>query len=91
MFLDNPFSITTILAHELCHVIYYENFEDLTPYYRLKTNEQTLEGERIVDLLIFMFKLGEFQLRVSRDERITFGYFNQEIFERMQVIVSRKF
>jgi hypothetical protein len=49
-----------------------------------------LEEEHTVDLLVFMFKIGEFQLRVARDKRLTFGYFNQEVFERMQVIVSKK-
>ena len=46
--------------------------------------------EQTVDLLVFMFKIGEFQLRVSRDQRLAIGYFNQGVFERMQVIVSRK-
>ena len=55
-----------------------------------KSEEATLEEERTVDLLVFMFKLGEFQLRVARDRRLSLGYFNQEIFERIQVIVSRK-
>lgn len=32
----------------------------------------------------------EFQLRVARDRRLTLGYFNQEVFDRMQVIVSKK-
>ena len=45
---------------------------------------------RTVDLLVFMYKIGEFQLRVARDQRLTLGYFNQEMFERTQVIVSRK-
>jgi hypothetical protein len=44
----------------------------------------------MVDLLVFMFKIGEFQLRVARDQRLTIGYFNQSLFDRMQVIVSRK-
>ncbi len=91
-FLDNPFSIAAIMAHELCHVIYSEKI-DATPKstgYVLKTEKATLEEERTVDLLVFMFKLGEFQLRVARDKRLTLGYFNQEIFERIQVIVSRK-
>ena len=42
---------------------------------------------KTVDLLVFMFKIGEFQLRVSRDQRLAIGYFNQGVFERMQVIV----
>jgi hypothetical protein len=49
-----------------------------------------LEAERTVDLLVFIYKVGEFQLRVARDKRLTLGYFDQDIFERMQVIVSRK-
>ena len=47
-------------------------------------------GSKTVDLLVFMFKIGEFQLRVLRDQRLTIGYFNQGVFERMQVIVPRK-
>lgn len=91
-FLDNPFSITAILAHELCHVVYSERIDDRPKAtgYVVKTEKVTLEEERTVDLLVFMFKIGEFQLRVARDIRLTLGYFNQEIFDRMQVIVSKK-
>jgi hypothetical protein len=91
-FLDNPFSIAAIMAHELCHVVYSEKIDD-TPKsigYVIKTEKATLEEERTVDLLVFMFKIGEFQLRVARDKRLTLGYFNQEVFERIQVIVSKK-
>ncbi len=91
-FLDNPFSIAAILAHELCHVVYSEKI-DGTPKLAgmwIKSEKATLEEERTVDLLVFMFKIGEFQLRVARDKRLTLGYFNQEIFERIQVIVSRR-
>lgn len=91
-FLDDPFSVAAIMAHELCHVVYSEKIDD-TPKsfgYEIKREEATLEEEHTVDLLVFMFKMGEFQLRVARDKRLTFGYFNQEIFERIQVIVSRK-
>jgi DnaJ C terminal domain len=91
-FLDNPFSIAAILAHELCHVVYSEKIEKIprTPGYILKSERATLDEERTVDLLVFMFKIGEFQLRVARDKRLTLGYFNQDVFDRMQVIVSRK-
>jgi hypothetical protein len=91
-FLDNPFSVAAIIAHELCHVAYSERIEGKPKVvgYRLKSNQDSLEEERTVDLLVFMFKIGEFQLRVARDRRLTLGYFNQEIFERIQVIVSRK-
>ena len=93
-FLDNPFAVAAILAHELCHVTHSERFEDP----RLNQGagfvygraEDSLERERMVDLLVFMFKIGEFQLRVARDQRLTIGYFNQSLFDRMQVIVSRK-
>jgi len=91
-FLDNPFSVAAILAHELCHVIHYERIDEGSKVagYRLKAEPDKLEEERTVDLLVFMFKIGEFQLRVSRDKRLTLGYFHQDIFERMQVIVLRK-
>lgn len=91
-FLDNPFAITSILAHELCHVVYTEKVDDRpkSTGFVMKTKEAILEEERMVDLLVFMFKLGEFQLRVARDKRLTLGYFDQEVFERIQVIVSRK-
>ena len=91
-FLDNPFSITAILAHELCHVVYSERIDETpkTIGYVLKTEKAKLEEERTVDLLVFMFKIGEFQLRVARDKRLTIGYFNQEVFDRVQVIVSNK-
>lgn len=91
-FLDNPFSIAAILAHELSHVIYSEKIEDgpKTVGMRIKSDEGTLDEERSVDLLAFMFKIGEFQLRVARDKRLTLGYFDQVIFERIQIIVSKK-
>jgi hypothetical protein len=91
-FLDDPFSVAAILAHELCHVIYSEKIEKIpvTTGIILKSEKATLEEERTVDLLVFMFKIGEFQLRAARDTRFTFGYFNQEVFDRMQVIVSKK-
>jgi hypothetical protein len=89
-FLDNPFSVAAIAAHELCHVVYSERIEDRSLGAYLKSQQASLEEERTVDLLVFMFKVGEFQLRVSRDQRLTFGYFNQPVFDRMQVIVSRK-
>ena len=91
-FLDNPFSIAAILAHELCHVLYSEKIDDAPKSigYMTKGEKASLEAERTVDLLVFMFKMGEFQLRVARDKRLTLGYFNQEVFERIQVIISRK-
>lgn len=91
-FMDNPFSIAAILAHELCHIVYLSKIDD-TPWsarYVTKSDKVTLEEERTVDLLAFVFRMGEFQLRVARDTRLTLGYFNQEVFERIQVIVSRK-
>lgn len=101
-FIDNPFAVAAIMAHELCHVVYYERIENLIQrdtvnsglgqpsLWRSKAGEDLLQFERTVDLLVCMFKLGEFQIRTSRDRRLTLGYFNQEIFERMQVIVARK-
>ena len=92
-YLDNPFSVAAILAHELCHVVYSEKIADRPKSvgFRMDTEKASLEEERTVDLLVFMFKIGEFQLRVARDTRLTLGYFDQEVFERIQVIVSRKF
>lgn len=90
-FLDNPFSIAAILAHELCHVVYAEHIDPTSmDGNAIKTDKARLDDERSVDLLVFMFKIGEFQLRVARDEHLTFGYFNQEIFERILVIASKK-
>jgi hypothetical protein len=90
-FLDNPFSITAILAHELCHIVYAERIDATSMAGNvIKTDKRTLEDERSIDLLVFMFKIGEFQLRVARDKNLTLGYFNQEIFERIQVIASKK-
>jgi hypothetical protein len=101
-FIDSPFVAAAIMAHELCHVVYDERIDSLVkrnPVYlgsgqpslwRSKAGEDLLEFERMIDLLVCMFKLGEFQIRTSRDRRLTLGYFTQEIFERMQVIVARK-
>lgn len=91
-FLDNPFTTTAILAHELCHVVAAEwSLDEFIPTSEQKKNESpSMETEHTVDLLVFMFKMGEFQLRAARDERLTLGYFNQAVFERMQVFVTRK-
>ncbi len=91
-FLDNPFAITAILAHELCHVVFAENisWRGISFGGGQASGQASTEEERCVDLLVFLFKLGEFQLRIARDSRLTLGYFDQEVFERMQVIVSRK-
>ena len=90
-FLDNPFSIAAILAHELCHIFYAERIDPSSlSGGEVKTDARHLEMERTIDLLVFMFRIGEFQLRVARDRHLTLGYFNQEVFERMQHIVSRK-
>ena len=91
-FLDNPFFVAAILAHELCHVIYSERIDNKPKgfAFNMKGNKLDSLEERTVDLLVFLFKLGEFQLRVSRDKGITLGYFNQDIFERIQVIASKK-
>jgi len=91
-FLDNPFSIAAILAHELCHIVYSRGIDNrpVPAAQGTKLEKETLEAERTVDLLVFLFKIGEFQLRVSRDSRLTLGYFNQRIFERMQGIASKK-
>lgn len=91
-FLDNPFSIAAILAHELCHVIYWEKFGHNPIWAGIvnRSEKETLEIEHTVDLLVFIFRVGEFQLRVAKDKGLTFGYFNQDLFERMQVIVSGK-
>jgi hypothetical protein len=91
-FLDNPFSVAAVLAHELCHVVHWEKIGPPSgkSMSAQEKEKATLEVERTVDLLVFLFKLGEFQLRVARDKRLTIGYFNQEVFERMQGIVARK-
>lgn len=91
-FLENPFTVAAILAHELCHVVFAEKIEGLpsSPEQMNKSEQERLEEEHMVDLLVFLFKIGEFQLRVARDSRLTLGYFHQEVFERMQVIVSKK-
>lgn len=91
-FLDNPFLVTAILVHELCHVIYWDKLNNPleSSGYVPESEKTTLETERTVDLLVFMYKMGQFQLRIARDRRVTLGYFNQDVFERIQVIVSRK-
>lgn len=91
-FLNNPFTVAAILAHELCHVVFAEKIEGLPsfPEQMNKSEKERLEEEHTVDLLVFLFNIGEFQLRVVRDSRLSLGYFHQEIFERMQVIVSKK-
>lgn len=88
-FVSDPFMVTAILAHELCHIIEARHLAESELAPSPKGVELT-EMERTVDLLVFLFGLGEFQMRVARDQRATLGYFDQEIFERMHVILSRK-
>ena len=57
---------------------------------RFYSKKAIVQIEHTVDLLVFMFRIGEFQLRVARDSRLTLGYFSQDVFERMQVIVAKK-
>ena len=89
IFLDDPFAITAILAHELCHVIEARHLAacETDP---LPQGKALTELERTVDLLVFLFQLGEFQLRVARESHLSLGYFNQEMFERMYVILERR-
>jgi hypothetical protein len=47
------------------------------------------EEELTVDLLVFLHGLGEFQMRVARQENFTLGYFSQDNFERMHHIITR--
>jgi hypothetical protein len=91
-FLDNPFSIAAILAHELCHIIYLEWVAPGQNYPQKgeKSKDEILEIERTVDLLVLLFQLGESQLRVAREIGVVLGYYNQPLFERLYVIVSRK-
>ena len=88
-FLGDPFAVAAILAHELCHVVEIRKFGRATITQQLK-GPDLLEVERTVDLLVFLHGLGEFQLRVARNSQLTLGYFNQELFDRMYVILSKK-
>ena len=83
-YLNDPFFVTAILSHELCHVFYTERL-----FYGTNS-DGILDEEHTVDLLVVMLKLGEFQLRVLRTSRIKLGYYNQELFERLHVLVSNK-
>jgi hypothetical protein len=91
-FLDNPFVVAAILAHELCHVVYSEKIDNRPKGFTFNMTGLKLDSseERTIDLLVFLFKLGEFQLRVARDKGLTLGYFNQDMFERIQIIASKK-
>jgi hypothetical protein len=87
-FIDNPFAVTAILAHEFCHVLEARHFGEGRASALI--GGELMEMERTVDLLVFLFGLGEFQMRVARQSRMTLGYFNQQLFERMHLIWSRK-
>lgn len=88
-FLDDPFAVVAILSHELCHAIYSRCLAPSLDHVA-QPGAELLEEERTIDLLVFMFQLGEFQMRVARKQRLTLGYFNQSLFERMHVILNRK-
>jgi len=91
-FVDNPFTVAAILSHELCHIIYSEvivgRLGSINKEGDIK--KESIEIERTVDLLVFLLNLGEFQLRVARDKRLSLGYFNQDNFERMISILENK-
>jgi hypothetical protein len=90
-YLNNPFCVAAILAHELCHVLYAERLRDgaFHSYEPSVMQEVSREEELTVDLLVFLHGLGEFQMRVARQENFTLGYFSQDNFERMQRIITR--
>ena len=88
-FINDPFAVTAIIAHELCHIIEDQVLSQRGTKFAREKGQALVELERRVDLLMFIYQLGEFQLRVARQSRKTFGYFNQEIFERMYVILQR--
>jgi hypothetical protein len=90
-YLNNPFCVAAILAHELCHVLYAERMRDgaFQSYDPTVMQEVSREEELTVDLLVFLHGLGEFQMRVARQENFTLGYFSQDNFERMQRIITR--
>jgi hypothetical protein len=83
---DDPFTSAAILSHELCHIVYSEYIGGRN----VGNTTSQMDIERSVDLLVFLFNLGEFQLRVARDMRLSLGYFNQENFERMMTIIQRR-
>lgn len=85
-FIANPFTVAAILSHELCHVIYAEKIGEPTGF----GGRDTKDIERSVDLLVFLYNLGEYQLRVARESGMRLGYFNQENFERIAVILRNK-
>lgn len=88
-YLESPFSVAAILAHELCHVIEMRHLRRGSRSEKL-SGQKLLEMERTVDLLVFLYSLGEFQLRVASLSRVTLGYFNQDCFERLYILASRK-
>jgi hypothetical protein len=91
IFLDDPFCVAAILSHELCHVMHWETFSsDISLPVAGREVKMSVDDERMVDLLVFVHGLGEFQLRVARDRCMTLGYFRQANFERMQAILARK-
>lgn len=90
VYLDDPICVAAILAHELCHVVHTLHFLQLDTHNQSISDKQTLEQERMVDLLVFMHRIGGFQIRVSRARQMTLGYFDQETFDRMFVIVLKE-
>ena len=89
-FINDPFVVAAIMAHEFCHIIEDQYLACRAAKFMTETGKDLVELERTVDLLVFLHQLGEFQLRVARNYKRSFGYFNQEIFERMYVILQRK-
>ena len=88
-YLGSPFAVVAILAHELCHVIEMRHLRRGSLSEKL-LGQKLLEMERTVDLLVYLYSLGEFQLRFASQSRVTLGYFNQDCFERLYTLASRK-
>jgi hypothetical protein len=88
-FTSDPFAVAAILAHELCHIIEDKKLSRRALNAVPLKGRELMEMERKVDLLVFFHQLGEFQMRVARQSQKTFGYFNQEVFERIYRILHR--
>jgi len=88
-YINNPFFVASILAHELCHIVYNTYLAETENgstgfYYRNSwgVDDSTTEMEQTVDVLTFVLGLGEFRIR-AKGYGVYMGYLQEPIFNNL--------
>ena len=88
-YINNPFFVASILAHELCHIVYNKYFYTAEKFsggfYRNSvwdSDASTCDMEQTVDILTFVLGLGEYRIR-AKFYGVFFGYLQEPIFHNL--------